>query len=107
MFIINIKKEKRFYQEHQKLFEMMLKHTFIFFMLIVNHINTNMNYFIQWNINKQWLKSKDAINNWGPFCKEIVNQDPELFMASFDIHSLFTNIPLDETIDICVDIDLQ
>ena len=25
-------------------------------------------------------------------------------MASFDIQSLFTNIPLDETIDICVDI---
>ena len=24
-------------------------------------------------------------------------------MASLDIHSLFTNIPLDETIDICVD----
>ena len=38
------------------------------------------------------------------FCKEIVNQDPQLFMASFDIQSLFTNIPLDETIDICVDV---
>ena len=25
-------------------------------------------------------------------------------MASFDIHSLFTNIPLDETINICVDL---
>ena len=24
-------------------------------------------------------------------------------MASLDVHSLFTNIPLDETIDICID----
>ena len=27
------------------------------------------------------------------FCKEIIDQDPNLFMASFDIQSLFTNIP--------------
>ena len=33
----------------------------------------------------------------------VVNQDTQLLMASFDIQSLFTNIPLDETIDICVD----
>ena len=38
------------------------------------------------------------------FCKEIVNQDPQLFMPSFDIQSLFTNIPLDEMIDVCVDV---
>ena len=37
------------------------------------------------------------------FCKEISNQEPQLFMAYFNIQSLFTNIPLDETIDICVD----
>ena len=30
------------------------------------------------------------------FCKEINDQDSTLFMASFDIQSLFTNIPLDE-----------
>ena len=35
--------------------------------------------------------------------KEILDQDPNLFMASFYLQSLFTNIPLDETIDICVD----
>ena len=30
------------------------------------------------------------------------DQDSSLFMASFDIQPLFTNIPLDETINICV-----
>ena len=37
------------------------------------------------------------------FCKEIKDQGSTLFMASFDIQSLFSNIPLDETINICVD----
>ena len=32
----------------------------------------------------------------------IRNQNPDLFMASFDIDSLFTNVPLDETIEISV-----
>ena len=36
-------------------------------------------------------------------CKEILDEDPNLLMASFDIQSLFTNIPLDEIIDISVD----
>ena len=29
-------------------------------------------------------------------------QSPELFMASLDADSLFTNMPLDETIEICL-----
>lgn len=37
------------------------------------------------------------------FCKEIKDQDSSLFMALFDIQSLFTNNTLDETINICVD----
>ena len=36
------------------------------------------------------------------FAKNVREQNPELFMASFDINSLFTNVPLDETINICV-----
>ena len=36
------------------------------------------------------------------FCDEIQEQDNNLYMASFDIESLFTNIPLGETINICV-----
>ena len=37
------------------------------------------------------------------FAEEIFQQDSNLHMASLDIDSLFTNIPLEETIDICVD----
>ena len=36
------------------------------------------------------------------FAKIICEQDAGLFMASLDIDSLFTNVPLHETIDICV-----
>ena len=35
------------------------------------------------------------------FAKEILQQNSNCFMASFDITSIFTNIPLDETINIC------
>ena len=37
------------------------------------------------------------------FAEEICKQDPNLYMASLDVDSLFINIPLDETIDICID----
>ena len=36
------------------------------------------------------------------FAEEICEQDPTLSMGSLDLDSLFTNIPIDETIDICV-----
>ena len=35
------------------------------------------------------------------FAEEIVEQDSEIFMGSLDVDSFFTNIPLEETIDIC------
>ena len=35
------------------------------------------------------------------FLKEIAEQDSSLVMGSLDVDLLFTNIPLDETIDIC------
>ena len=35
------------------------------------------------------------------FAKEIVEQDSCPVMCSLDVDSLFTNIPLDETINIC------
>ena len=38
------------------------------------------------------------------FCKEVIDQDRNLFIGSLDIQSLFTNITLDETINICVDL---
>ena len=36
------------------------------------------------------------------FAKEILQQNFNCFMASLEITSLFTNIPLDETISICL-----
>ena len=36
------------------------------------------------------------------FAKEITYYDSSLFMASLDVESLFTNIPLKETIHNCV-----
>ena len=35
------------------------------------------------------------------FAEELQSFDSKLVMASFDIESLFTNIPLQETIDLC------
>ena len=35
------------------------------------------------------------------FAKKILQQNSDCFMASLDIISSFTNIPLDETINIC------
>ena len=36
------------------------------------------------------------------FLNEILTQDSDLYMASLDVDALFTNIPLDEAIDICL-----
>ena len=36
------------------------------------------------------------------FAEELLNYDSNLVMASFDVESLFTNIPLQETVDLCV-----
>ena len=36
------------------------------------------------------------------FVDEILTQNSDLYMASLDVDALFTNIPLQETIDICV-----
>ena len=38
-----------------------------------------------------------------PFLKEVVNFNHSLFMASLDVESLFTNIPIDKTIKNAVD----
>ena len=35
------------------------------------------------------------------FAKVIYEQNSDLYMASLDVDSLFTNVPLDETIEIC------
>ena len=44
-----------------------------------------------------------TIINSFEFTKEVIEQDSGLFMASLDVESLFTNIPLEETINISCD----
>ena len=38
------------------------------------------------------------------FAEEIVHQDSKLFMSSLDVDSLFTNMPLEETVNICTNL---
>ena len=44
-----------------------------------------------------------TVKNSFAFSKEIPDHDPELFMASLDVESLFTHIPLEEAISVCCD----
>ena len=44
-----------------------------------------------------------TVKNSSEFAKEIADQDPRRFMASLDVESLFTNIPLEETINVSCD----
>ena len=48
------------------------------------------------NITENQYIIKDSFE----FGKEVLRQDPNLFMGSLDVEALFTNIPLTETIDI-------
>ena len=43
-----------------------------------------------------------TVKDFFSFAKEITKYDSSLFMASLDVESLFTNIPLKETINNCV-----
>ena len=43
-----------------------------------------------------------TVKDSSTFGDEILTQNSDLYMASFDVDALFTNILLDETIDICV-----
>ena len=43
-----------------------------------------------------------TVKNSFDFAEEVVNYDHKLHMASLDVESLFTNIPLEETIKKCV-----
>ena len=48
-------------------------------------------------------KNSFVITDSFSFVDDIKKQNTKYFMASLDVEGLFTNIPLDETIDICVD----
>ena len=58
----------------------------IFFVPLLQHLTSNE------------FTLKDSFE----FAKIICEQDAGLFMASLDVESLFTNVPLEETINICV-----
>ena len=47
-------------------------------------------------------KNKYPVKNSFQFAEGICEQEHTLCMGSLDLDSLFTNIPLDETVDICV-----
>ena len=50
---------------------------------------------------KSLTSNEHTVKDSFAFAEEIVEQDSECFMGSLDVDSLFTNIPLEETIDIC------
>ena len=61
-----------------------------------------------YNLAKFLVPISDNFNNFTvknsfEFSKDICEQNSEYFMASLDVESLFTNIPLEETIKICYD----
>ena len=51
---------------------------------------------------KPLTNNEYTIKDTFSFAKEVLEFDASLFMASFDIKSLFTNIPLTETLNLCV-----
>ena len=50
---------------------------------------------------KSLTSNEHTVKDSFAFAEEIVEQDSEFFMGSLDVDSLFTNIPLEDTIDIC------
>ena len=53
---------------------------------------------------KPFTSNNYTVKDSSDFAKDITQQSSKLFMASLDVDSLFTNVPLDETIKICVNV---
>ena len=53
-------------------------------------------------LSKPLTYNQYTIKDLFSFCEELKQFNTNLIMASFDVESLFTNIPLQETIDLCV-----
>ena len=51
---------------------------------------------------KPFTSNNYTVKDSFDFAKDITQQSSKLFMASLDLDYLFTNVPLDETIEICV-----
>ena len=49
----------------------------------------------------QTISNNYTVKDSFDFAKNTTHQSSKLFMASLDVDSLFTNVPLDETIEIC------
>ena len=58
-------------------------------------------YWVLVSILKSLTSDEYTVKNSFAFAEEIVEQDSELFVGSLDVDSLFVNIALEETIDIC------
>ena len=54
-------------------------------------------------LRKCFTMNQYTLKDSSEFAKDITNQNSNCFMASLDVDSLFTNVPLDETIKICID----
>ena len=52
---------------------------------------------------KEFTVNEYTVSDSFSFCNEIKDQNSSLFKALLDIQSLFNNIPLDKTINICVE----
>ena len=50
---------------------------------------------------KSLTSNEYTVNDTFALADQIVEQGSEFFMGNLDVDSLFTNIPLEETIDIC------
>ena len=50
---------------------------------------------------KSLISNEYTVKDSFAFAEEIVEQDSDFFMGTLDVDSLFTNIQLEETIDIC------
>ena len=57
-----------------------------------------------YNLAKEFTINEYTVKDSFSFSNEIRNKSTSLYMASFNIQSLFTNISLDETIDICLEL---
>ena len=51
---------------------------------------------------KPFTSNNYKIKNFFDFAKDITQQSSKLFMASLDVDSLFTKVPFDETIEVCI-----
>ena len=52
---------------------------------------------------KCFTMNEHTLTDLFELAKDITNQNLNCFMASLDVESLFTNVPLDESIKICID----